>query len=283
MAHDRGIKVTLGFWCHFYQTSTSYRAASQKQPETGKVVGLTLDNLIPYTRNALATMLRAFPEVDMVQFLMNPESGLRAQDAKSFWMSVYDGMKEAVPNLPYEVRAKGVSDDLIQQARVMGLNIRMNTKYWAEQVGLPFPPSHIQELNQFERRHSYSDMLKGEREYDLHWTLWTSGTTRILLWGDPDYVKRVVGTIPIGGAHGLDVMEPLATKMQGQPQQEKPFDWLAPQYRYYDYEFERYWHFFQVFGRLTYNPAMPSEEWDHEFEVRFRQKWNQATQANFRA
>ena len=84
MAHDRGIKVTLGFWCHFYQTSTSYRAASQKQPETGKVVGLTLDNLIPYTRNALATMLRAFPEVDMVQFLMNPESGLRSARCEEF-------------------------------------------------------------------------------------------------------------------------------------------------------------------------------------------------------
>src|ERR1019366_4291953 len=28
MAHDRGIRVTLGFWCHFYQTSTSYRAVN---------------------------------------------------------------------------------------------------------------------------------------------------------------------------------------------------------------------------------------------------------------
>ncbi len=64
-------------------------------------------------------------------------------------------------------------------------------------------------------------------------------------------------------------MEPLATKMAGQPQQMKPFDLLAPQYRYYDYEFERYWHFFQVFGRLGYNPDTPTEEWDREFETRF--------------
>jgi hypothetical protein len=64
------------------------------------------------------------------------------------------GMKEAAPNLQHEVRAKGVSDDLIEQGRSLGLNIRMNTKYWAEQVGLPYHPSHIRELNQFERRHS---------------------------------------------------------------------------------------------------------------------------------
>ena len=47
-----------------------------------------------------------------------------------------------------------VWDDLIEQGRSLGLNIRMNTKYWAEQVGLPYHPSHIRELNQFERRHS---------------------------------------------------------------------------------------------------------------------------------
>ena len=179
-------------------------------------------------------------------------------------------MEEAAPNMQYEVRAKGVSDDIPQKALDMGLKIWMNTKYWAEQVGLPFPPSHIQELNQYERRHGYADMLKGPREYDLHYTLWTSGTTRILLWGDPGMLKRLTGTLSLGGAQGgFDVAEPLATKMQGHPQDMKPFDLLTPQYRYYDYEFERYWHFFQVFGRLTYNPSTPSEEWDREFEMHY--------------
>jgi hypothetical protein len=269
MAHDRGLRVTLGFWCHYYQTSTSFRSVNQGQPVTGKVVGLSLENLIPYTRAALATFLRSYPEVDTVQFLMNPESGLKTKDAENFWSSVYLGMKEAAPNLQYEVRAKGVSDDLVEQGRNLGLKIRLNTKYWAEQVGLPYHPTHIQELNQFERRHSYADMLKYPRNYDLHYTLWTSGTTRILLWGDPEYVKRFAGTVSLGDVQGFDVMEPLATKMAGHPQQMKPFELLAPQYRYYDYEFERYWHFFQVFGRLTYNPNTSSEEWDREFDKRF--------------
>jgi len=44
---------------------------------------------------------------------------------------------------------------------------------------------------------------------------------------------------------------------------------LKPSYRYYDYEFERYWHFFQVFGRIGYNPATPAEVWQREFQRRF--------------
>jgi hypothetical protein len=269
MAHERGIKVTIGLWCHYYRFTPDWKPAGHGSPETGKVFGLSEDNLIPYTRAALAKFLSAVPEVDTIMLLMHAESGLKTEEMKGFWESIYRVMKQAGPNIQYEVRAKGVSDDLVEYGLKLGLKIRVNTKYWAEQVGLPFHPTHIQELNQFERRHSYSDMLKYPRDYRLHWTLWTSGTTRILLWGDPEYVRRFAGTLQLGGTDEFDIMEPEATKMAGHPQHMKPFDLLTPGYRYYDYEFERYWHFFQVFGRLTYNPATPSSEWDHEFERRF--------------
>ena len=57
--------------------------------------------------------------------------------------------------------------------------------------------------------------------------------------------------------------------MASRPHNEKPFDLLAPRYQYYDYEFERYWHFFQLFGRLGYNPGAPSDIWEREFQRRF--------------
>jgi hypothetical protein len=57
--------------------------------------------------------------------------------------------------------------------------------------------------------------------------------------------------------------------MHGQPHDLKPFELLSPSYRYYDYEFQRYWYFFQLFGRLTYNPNTPAEELDHKFVARF--------------
>ncbi|HEV2173967.1 MAG TPA: hypothetical protein VGR71_10385, partial [Nitrospira sp.] len=173
------------------------------------------------------------------------------------------------PNIQYELRAKGVSDDLIRQGIDLGLRIRVNTKFWAEQLGLPFFQTHVQQLDQFTRRSGYADMLKYPRAYKLHWTLWTSGTTRVLLWGDPEYVRRFAAATHLGGSEGFDIYEPLATKMQGHPHDLKPFDLLAPRYRYYDYEFQRYWYFFKVFGRLTYNPGTPEDEFEHEFIARF--------------
>ena len=41
------------------------------------------------------------------------------------------------------------------------------------------------------------------------------------------------------------------------------------QYRSYDYEFERYWHFFQLWGRLGCNPDTPADVWSREFRRRF--------------
>lgn len=269
MAHQRGIKVTIGLWCHYYRFSSTWETVNHDKPSDGRVWGLTEQNLIPYTEAAFTKFLKAVPEMDKIMLLMHGESGLKTEDMKVFWDSFYQVMQSEAPHLPFELRAKGVSDDLFEHALSLGLNIRVNTKYWAEQLGLPFHPTHIQELNQFERRHGYSDMLKYPRDYELHWTLWTSGTTRVLLWGDPDYVRRFAESTHLGGARGFDIIEPLATKMAGHPHDMQPFDLLSSAYRYYDYEFERYWHFFQVFGRLTYNPATPSEVWDREFQKRF--------------
>jgi len=68
------------------------------------------------------------------------------------------------------------------------------------------------------------------------------------------------------------VIEPMATKMQDHPHEMEPFELLKPQYQYYDWEFERYWNFFQVFGRVGYNPKTPDEIWKREFQKRFGKK-----------
>src|SRR5262249_22266467 len=69
------------------------------------------------------------------------------------------------------------------------------------------------------------------------------------------------------------------TKMEAQPHDMKPFDLLTPDHRYYQFEFERYWHFFQVFGRLGYDPHASTEVWDREFEKRFGKEAGQFVEA----
>ena len=63
--------------------------------------------------------------------------------------------------------------------------------------------------------------------------------------------------------------EPLSTKMKGRPDGADIIPLLNAKYEYGSYEFERYWHFFQVFGRMGYDPATPQYVFDREFGKHF--------------
>jgi hypothetical protein len=138
-----------------------------------------------------------------------------------------------------------------------------------EQMGLPFHPTHINTEDQRNRRHGYADLLRYPQRYRVHWQLWSGGTARLLLWGDPDYVRRFAATARLYDGDSFEINEMLATWMLGEPHDEKPLDILNSSYRFYDYEFERYWQFYRLWGRLSYNPETPAEVWEHEFTTRF--------------
>ena len=269
MAHERGLSFTLGIWDHTYRGGVQGRTDHAKRPTPGLVWGLKADKLVPYTKAALARFLRLVPDIDAIQFRMHGESGLQRGEMPPFWEAVYGVVKAVRPGMRFDARAKNFPDALIDKALEMGIPIRITTKYWAEQMGLPFHPTHVNRQNQRDRRHGYADLLRYPKRYNVHWRLWNGGTTRILLWGDPDYARRFSSSTHLYGGQGFEVNEPLATKMQDQPHDMQPFPLLGAEHRYTDYEFERYWHFYQVFGRLGYNPETPPEVWRREFERRF--------------
>ena len=274
MCHDRGIKFTVGIWDHIYRGGVQAggvpgAADAVLKPTPGLVWGVTGDNLIPYTKASLTQFLHTFPGIDGIQFRMHDESGLRVSEQGPFWAEIFPLVKQQAPNVRLDLRAKGLPDSVIQNALDTGLNFRIETKTWMEQMGLPFHPTHVNPQDQENRRHGYADLLRYPQQYNIHWRMFNGGTTRILLWGDPEYARRFAESTHLYNGDGFEVNEPLLTKMEGQPHDAKPFDLLNPQYRYYDYEFERYWHFFQVFGRIGYDPRTPPQVWDHEFEKRF--------------
>ena len=277
MAHDRGISFTVGIWDHIYNGSPPGESLPGKnkvvlnQPVPGLVWGVTSDNLTSYNKTALAKFVKLVPKLDAIQFRMHNESGLKRVEIDSFWLGVFQKMKETAPNLRLDLRAKELPESVIQSAIDIGIKFRITTKYWMEQMGMPWHPTQINP-EKSSIRHSYAAMLRYPQQYKMHWRLWNGGTSRILLWGDPEYVRRFAESTHLYNGDGYEVNEPLATKMQTQPHDAKPFDLLNSQYRYYDYEFERYWHFFQVFGRIGYNPETSPDVWQKEFELRFGRK-----------
>jgi hypothetical protein len=274
LAHARGIGVAVGIWDHIYrggvqaggiEWANEYRG----RPIPGTVQGVTTENLNAYTLAALKEFLTKFPGLDEIQFRIHEESGLRRGEMEAFWREVFTMAQRVRPGLLFEARGKGTPDSVIDTALSLGVNLRVETKYWMEQMGLPFHPTHVNPENQRDRRHGYADFLRYPKRYDMNWRLWNGGTARVLLWADPEYVRRYSASTSLYSSPNWDVNEPLATKMEAQRPDAKPFDLMPAKYRYYEYEFERYWHFFQVWGRLGYNPDTSLEIWRREFARRF--------------
>ncbi len=231
--------------------------------------GLNTTNLVPYTVAALKKFYETFPEFTETQFRMHEESGLRVSEIEPFWHDVFGFFRTNKPDLKLEFRVKNLPKSVIKDAQAQGLKIQLDTKIWMEQMGLPYHPTHINRENQMDARQSYADLLEYPQTYHMNWTLWNGGTTRVLLWSDPDYARRLAGSARLYDGQSLIVTEMEATKMLGEPHDAKPRDYLNSRYRYFDYEFERYWAFYRVFGRASYNPETTPDVWEREYAERF--------------
>ncbi|RMF97819.1 MAG: hypothetical protein D6741_09820, partial [Planctomycetota bacterium] len=273
-AHRRGIRVTLGIWDHIYRGGVQAGGITDSTAQPGAaaghlVTGVTRENLAAYTKAALEKLLAEFPQIDGIQFRMHWESGLTRQETPGFWRDVFAKLHALKPKIRFDLRAKGLPDEVIDEAVRQELPFRIATKYWMEQMGMPFHPTHVNVQNQHDRRHGYADLLRYPKRYEMHWRLWNGGTTRMLSWGDPGYVRRFAESCLLYDGRSFEVNEMLATKMLGEPHEAEPFSLLQPEYRFYRYECERYWYFYRVWGRLSYDPTLPDDFARDEFVWRF--------------
>lgn len=274
IAHRHGIDVTAAFWDHIYRGKVQSGGITGASGAAGKPVkhlvsGVTTHNLVAYNKAALKRFLELFPGIDAIQFRMHWESGLTREETPAFWHDMFAIIRKARPDLRVDLRAKGLPDPVIDDALGQGLKFRIATKYWMEQMGLPFHPSHVNRQNQRDRRHGYADLLRHPKRHPVHWRLWNGGTTRCLLWGDPDYVRSFVDSVGLYGGDSFEVNEMLATWMLGEDHDAEPLALFNPEWQFFDYEFERYWHYYRTWGRVSYDPDLEEDVLLREFVARF--------------
>ena len=274
LCHQYGMKFILATW--------------QQRPWTTAQEQLVLNlpeddrGLSDYCYQGLKDFISAVPEIDIVQFRVNLESGVGDQvSAEDFWNHCADAVADVAAEtgrpLILDLRAKGLTESMIAHALSRGLPVEVPTKYWCEHAALPYHLSvmrneELARLDNFNhsRRYSYADMLRKPRFYDVIYRLWNYGSTNLFLWGDADYARRFSLSCGLSGSAGFQINTPLSLKYGHELSHKEPWDtFIKKELRYGKWEDERFWMWYTAFGRLGYNPDTDPSVWQDEFAVHF--------------
>ncbi|MEK7403543.1 MAG: hypothetical protein AAB225_00400 [Acidobacteriota bacterium] len=253
-ATEHGIDFTLGVWEHNIQPRM-----------TPTTVGLTRENIGPYSYAALRKVLAACSSIRSVQMRTNSESGIPADQQVEFYRDhVFRAIRDAGRRVVLDLRGWILTGGMGEAAKSAGVPLRMSSKYWGEHLGRPYQPAETWPS------YSYINFLERPRIYEFYWEVWGLGSHRVLLWGDPDYVRRAVPTFTLSGSVGFEIDPPLAQKGFGnRPGRWGVFTEAAKDRAFWKWEFERHWLFYLLWGRLSYDPKTPDTVWLGELKRRF--------------
>ena len=258
LARDRGLDFTLSIWQQIAWDSGPVTRAQESM-----VTGYNRQNMTDYTYLALSRLLGECPGITGIQLRVNYESGLNYDEQTAFFRdAVFRAAREAGRPILVDIRDIGLLSETVDAARQSGLPVRVSHKYWGEHMVFPYHPTR------FTWSYSYGDWLKYPRKTDQIYQVWSLGSHRLLLWGDPEFVRRFAPTTVFEDAVGFEICAPLSQKGY----LNAPGAWRIFRDKtreYYRWEFQRYWSFYRLFGRLTYNPAGGDEVWTRELRRRF--------------
>ena len=261
LAKERGLDFTLSVW-----QQIAWGVGTHTRAQESMVSGYNEDNMTEYTYLALSKLLKECPGITGLQLRLNYESGVTYEDQPAFFRdAVFRAAKEAGRPILIEVRDIGLLSETLDAARATGLPVRVSHKYWAEHMVFPYHPAR------FVWTYSYGDWLRYPRQTDHIYQVWSLGSHRLLQWGDPEYVRRFAPTTTFEDGVGFEICAPLSQKGFGNA----PGAWRIfrdSDREYYKWEFQRYWSYYGLFGRLTYNPETGDGFWMRELEKRFGSK-----------
>ncbi len=253
LARERGLTFFAGIW----------QSRPWKQQES-PVRGLPDEALQDFTRRGIVKLLKLCPDVGGLQLRMNPESGLADQ---GFFRDVFvPAIGESGREIEVEIRNWGLKPETLEAFVEQFPRLRVSFKYFAEHQAMPYQPARMR------RSYSYDSLLRKDRRYDVAWHLWNLGTHRLFLWGDPDHVRAFVGSCHLGDGVGFEVTPPLSQKGFSQHGQVPGYWSVRPgdcEPRSGRWEWERYWFFYALWGRIGYDPQTDDAVWLRELGRRF--------------
>jgi len=280
-----GIDFHLGIWTHGYQWIDSPHA-------NYTIEGLTSENHAAYSRDALAALLQACPQISGVVVRTHGESGVR-EGSYSFWNTVLQGVPQSGRKVQIDLHTKGLDQKLIEGALATGMPLQLSPKYWAEHIGMPYHQAAIRELelprepaaanagiktdsffslssgSRSFTRYGYADFLHQNPRFGVMYRVWP-GTYRFLLSGDPEWAASNSRAFHFCGSSGAELMEPLSFKGR------RGSGVAGGRCAYADsslnprWDWEKYLYTFRVWGRLLYNPDTGASTWRRYLRHQFQ-------------
>ena len=264
IAREYGVDFTIGLWTQLPVVKVRVGLDFGPSPVRGLPEGMAGGD---YCAKGLRRLLQLCPDITGVQLRMNLESGIPHNQQEAYYKAQFDAITTCGRPVRLDLRYKSLSQRTIDLAKAAGLDVTVSTKYWCEHMGLPYHPA-CEDPAYAASRYGYGSMLHYPRNYRVTYRLWTVGTSRLLLWGDPNYAARFAESCRLGGGEGFEIFAPLTNKGYGN----EPGAWniftdeslVSTQW-----EYQRYWPYFLSFGRWGYNPKTPDAVWRRQMVEHF--------------
>lgn len=254
MAKARGIKFALMSY------AAKWTGAGLRTPTTEA----TPENLAAYTREVVRKMIEQCPGLDMIGFRIG-ETGMK----ETFFRDSYiPAIKEAGREIDLYTRTwLSHKSPILDIGREFPGRFFIEIKYNGEQFG----PPYIVAGGRTQSWHSYffQNYYSYPRAYKILYQLRANGTHRVFPWGNPELAARANVESMLGGALGqcVEQIDSYYPKRDLRHKDDSPNRW-------YDWQYQRDWFFYHVWGRTGYDPSLGTRDdlWARMFSRRFGKK-----------
>lgn len=213
-----------------------------------------------YTRTAIQMILQNCPNLSGMGFRTG-ESGKN----ESFYRAVFLPSLDATSRNPVLTVHPWLSDEF--QIRMMmdtyESNSKLVFKFNGDHLVHPYPVSGYR-MSEW-HSYSYESYFSNPHRYQALFQISTGGTNRIFPWMDAAFVKQTVKSCQHFNADGIVVESP---SPYTQPY-EMFLHSVEQEMDVWDYHYQRDWYWYQVWGKLAYEPNQNLDGLMQPFKDRF--------------